>query len=376
MRTTAKLGLKVWNDPSDQFNPSEIAFNWDAIDAYANSPAPSASSIQKGAALPGGLVAGDAGTVFFLTAAASGFAANTLLEWNGTQWNVVGPRETLAAVPVSGNYAGRMVLLSAANGGFTQWSLIFYDGTTWQKVGGSVELATTVPASGNFAGRMVLLTSADSGFEAYSLIAYNGTSWNRTEKRGVELGTSLPGSPYAGQVFVVTAATGGFNAYDVVRWNGSTWARVGPVPASAYPGYEWDYKQVTADVPIGTAAVSEAAAVTIITSNNITYDGTRVKLEIYLNRLDAIGGTASDPRIVLLRDATVIGQFKPLQSGTAGNSVVGGTFISYDTPSAAAHTYVVKVFFASGANPSYTATAGTGTGTGTIMPINLRVTKA
>jgi hypothetical protein len=227
MRTTSKLGLKVWNDPNDQFNPSDLAFNWDAIDAFANTPQTIASSVDKGTTLPTGLVAGDAGRIFFLTAPASGYAANSVMEWTGSAWNVVGPRETQSALPVSGNYPGRSIVLSAAASGFAAWSVMVYDGTIWQKVGG-VESSATVPASGNFAGRTVILTAADSGFEAFSLITYNGSAWSRTEKRGVEVGAALPGAPYAGQVFVVSAATGGFSAWDVVRYNGSSWAKIGP----------------------------------------------------------------------------------------------------------------------------------------------------
>jgi hypothetical protein len=364
MRTTATLGLKVWNDPSDQFNTNDLAANWDAIDAYASSPVPSASSVQKGTTLPGGLVSGDAGTIFFLTAAASGFAANTLLEWNGTQWNVVGPRETLAAVPVSGNYAGRMVLLSAASGGFTQWSLIFYDGTTWQKVGGSVELASSVPGTGNFAGRMVLLTSASGGFEAYSLIAYNGTSWNRTEKRGIEMGTLLPATPYIGQVFELTTAGSGFNAYDIVRYNGSSWARIGPPPVTLAPGYEWDYKQITSDVSI-PGSLSEGTAVSVIVGNSVSFDGSRVRVE-FVSPLVSPGGGGTGIRLVFLRDSTVLGIFQhPLANSVAA--------VMFDTPSAGTHSYSITAW--ADTSNAGGVSAGPG-GSGTRLPAFLRVTKA
>jgi hypothetical protein len=33
MRTTTNKGLRVWDQPNDDFNPTDLAFNWDAIDA-------------------------------------------------------------------------------------------------------------------------------------------------------------------------------------------------------------------------------------------------------------------------------------------------------------------------------------------------------
>jgi hypothetical protein len=124
-RTTTK-GLFVWDLEGDSFNHTQLAANWDLIDSLLGA---AASSIQ-----------------------------------------------TLAAVPLSGNFAGRLVMLSATNGGFPAWQLIRFDGSAWRPIG--YEILPAVPTLGNFAGRVVVLSLAGSGFNAWDMIKYDGSTWN------------------------------------------------------------------------------------------------------------------------------------------------------------------------------------------------------
>ena len=55
----------------------------------------------------------------------------------------------------------------------------------------------------------------------------------------------------------------------VYRSDGTSW--VGPLN----PGAQLDYQQITAN-SVGISATTEATAVTIITGNSVTYDGTQV----------------------------------------------------------------------------------------------------
>jgi hypothetical protein len=228
MRVTPNIGLNVWNDVNDEFNPHELEENWDLLDS-ALAGASTAGFIQKGATLPAGLGSGDEGLVFYLTSADGGFPSKSVVRWDGSTWAVIGPGEILASVPVTGNYNGRTVFLTSASGGFAANTLISYQssGSSWSRVGG-VEILASVPVSNNYAGRTVILTTASGGFDAYSFIVFNGLAYVRAERRGVENGTTLPSAPYVGQVFALTGATGNFQNGDIVKYTGSTWNRVSP----------------------------------------------------------------------------------------------------------------------------------------------------
>jgi len=220
MRTTANLGLTVWDSNSDEFNPTELADNWDLIDA-AQGGFKIADRVEIRADLP--ITNLFNGRLVYLTAAVGGFQANTMVVYNGAAWRNIGPLEKFAVLPTVGNFIGRMVILTGADGGFAANDVVINTNgsTSWVKVGG-VAKGATLPVSPS-AGDIFLLTGADGGFTAYTLVAYNGASWQRLEKRGVEVGTTLPGAPYQGQLFVLTADDGGFITNDLVQYTGSVW---------------------------------------------------------------------------------------------------------------------------------------------------------
>jgi hypothetical protein len=129
-RTTAK-GFYVWDLTTDSFSHTQLAANWDLLDSLLGA---SASSLTPSAVVP---TSGNfAGRLVMLTASDSGFAAWTIIRYDGSAWRAVGPFEILPAVPTAGNYAGRIVILSAADSGFSAWSVIRYDGAAWGVVGG------------------------------------------------------------------------------------------------------------------------------------------------------------------------------------------------------------------------------------------------
>jgi len=187
-RNTVNLGLVVWDSNSDVFNSVDLANNWDKIDADYNRARP-ANQAEVRTTVPSS--GNFDGRLVYLTVATSGFAAKTLIRFNGSSWGVVGPIEVLSAVPTSSNYAGRVVLLSATASGFAAWTLIRYDGASWASVNNTIDILAAVPGSGNYAGRLVQLTNADSGFKAYDLIQFNGTSWRLIGPQPVAPGTEL-----------------------------------------------------------------------------------------------------------------------------------------------------------------------------------------
>lgn len=153
-RTTAK-GFYVWDLTTDSFSHTQLAANWDLLDSLLNT---AATQVTASATVP---VSGNfAGRLVMLTAATGGFAAWTMIRYDGSAWRAVGPFEILPAVPSVGNYAGRILILSAADSGFNAWSVIRYDGSAWSVVGGFTQVNTGVGAL-NISG---LATAGDVQF--------------------------------------------------------------------------------------------------------------------------------------------------------------------------------------------------------------------
>lgn len=148
-------GFYVWDLTTDSFSHSQLASNWDLVDTLLNA---SAQSLQVAATVPS--TGNFAGRLIMLSAADSGFAAWTLIRYDGSSWRAVGPLEILPSVPVAGNYPGRIVILSSASGGFAAWSVIGYDGTQWSVIGGFASVSTG-GGSQNISG---LSTSGDVYF--------------------------------------------------------------------------------------------------------------------------------------------------------------------------------------------------------------------
>lgn len=159
MARTTTHGLYVFDLSTDQYNHVQVASNWDTIDG-----------------------------------------------WYGLATHA----ETLATVPSSGNFAGRLVMLSGADSGFAAWTLIRYDGAAWRAVG--YEVLPAVPTLSNFPGRVVVLSSASSGFSQWDMIRYDGSAWDRIGGwASVNTGngaTNIKGLQTAFDVYVSDSARG------------------------------------------------------------------------------------------------------------------------------------------------------------------------
>ena len=136
MRTTAK-GLIVWNLEDDDFDHDELAANWDKIDALLDTldseVTPGPKRIQTLPSLPTTDLF--VGRLVYLSAADSGFQANTLMQYDGSRWQPVGTPEITPTVPTVGNFAGRVIMLSADDSGFDAWTMLRYDGSDWGGIG-------------------------------------------------------------------------------------------------------------------------------------------------------------------------------------------------------------------------------------------------
>src|SRR5438105_15916878 len=117
-RTTSK-GLHVWDLEDDPFDHTELAENWDKIDALLDTldseVTPGPKRIQTLPSLPTDNLF--IGRLVMLSNSSGGFAALTMVRYDGSTWRPVGNPEILPGIPTQGNFAGRVVVLSATDGG-------------------------------------------------------------------------------------------------------------------------------------------------------------------------------------------------------------------------------------------------------------------
>jgi len=127
---------------------------------------------------------------------------------------------------------------------------------------------------------------------------------------------------------------------------------------------EIDYAQIATD-SAGITATAEPGT-TFLTGNSVTYDGAKVKIECYLHQTSA--AAIGQITYVVLRDSTVLGQFRSRQNGAEIQLVY---LEVYDTPPAGAHTYKVAAFV----NTGTLTIKGSPGGSGNLIPTFLRVTR-
>lgn len=130
-RTTSK-GLTVWNLTTDPFDHNQLAANWDLIDSLfsqSGKAIQTVSTLTPGAGGPQTPL--NAGDLVMTNSTVGGFPAWTLLRYDGSGWESVGPIEVQSSLPVSNLYNGRVVVLSAATTNFSAWTAVRYNGSSW-----------------------------------------------------------------------------------------------------------------------------------------------------------------------------------------------------------------------------------------------------
>ncbi len=140
------------------------------------------------------------------------------------------------------------------------------------------------------------------------------------------------------------------------------------IPGNRMPGLELDYVQITSSV-----TVTPGNTTTCITGNAVTYDGsTRVKIEVYTPDLQIVQ-SGGEGQISLFEGSTDLGRMCEGYSGSGGEQDWTAYGVRFLTPSAASHTYLIKLKNNGSGNVQMTAGAG---GTGTLMPAWYRITIA
>lgn len=145
--------------------------------------------------------------------------------------------------------------------------------------------------------------------------------------------------------------------------DGTNWNQVGD-----FAGKEIDYAQITSD--IGTTSLTASAA---INGNSKTYDGAKVKIEVFACKISVGGGSVDG--IHLYKDGSEIASLYGSGAilGNSGSDEVPGLWTFFDTPSAGAHIYSVYIK-SDGANTT-ALRAGAG-GAGAKPPAFIRSSKA
>lgn len=203
MTRTTSQGFYVWENDEDLYDHTQLADNWDLLDSLISTGSTKVKTITS---LPATSSQGD---IAITSVPVSGFAANTLIRSDGTNWKAVGPIEAASAVPTSNNYIGRLIFLTAADGGFAENNLIVNtDGsTTWKLVGTSPTYTSIASATNPYDGQIIVLT------------AYDGSAY---------------GGPYAkGTILVYDSATGRYVA-NVGVPAGSVQAYMGTTPPTGW----------------------------------------------------------------------------------------------------------------------------------------------
>ena len=139
------------------------------------------------------------------------------------------------------------------------------------------------------------------------------------------------------------------------------------------PGYYFDYAETTSTTTV--TATSAATAQTHLSGNAVTYDGsTVVVIEFFAY---AISLDSDATMVINLYDGSTdlgrLGAWNSTASGTTTGTIVTAVAVGRRlTPSAAAHTYSIRIW-KTGGTGSIIAGAG---GTDTVLPNWLRITRA
>lgn len=189
--TTSNLGLTIWNSDNDFFDYSVLARNFTAIDAQFASTTVTNTKFrfaEDSATVPAGTQTN--GRLVYLTAANSGFTANTLIQYRNGQWYEVGQPEVVSSAPASNNFIGRMVVFNATSGGFVAGDVAVCTNIagsgTYTKINYTIGNAANLAAISNpTINQLYVITSADSSatalsnggpYPAYSLAYCTATS--------------------------------------------------------------------------------------------------------------------------------------------------------------------------------------------------------
>lgn len=159
--SSTNLGLTIWNSDNDIFDYRALATNFQLIDNKFTSPfSVPVQYVESSTTVP----AGSPGRLIYLTAADSGFTANTLIQYRGGQWYEVGQPELVTSNPTQNNYIGRLII-NSLTGAISVCTNAGGSGTFTQITNTGISSVFPLPSNtggGAVANQLFFLSQADS----------------------------------------------------------------------------------------------------------------------------------------------------------------------------------------------------------------------
>lgn len=139
------------------------------------------------------------------------------------------------------------------------------------------------------------------------------------------------------------------------------------------PGAELD--RVTATAAVTVSGTSAASPTTVLTCSAVTFDGGAVDIEFFSPSVITPGATNGFVAICLYESTTSLGNMAVVLSGNSTANIRAAVMCRFRiTPTAAAHTYIIKAYRDGGAGTA-SIQAGAG-GSDTLVPMYARIIKA
>lgn len=232
---------------------------------------------------------------------------------------------------------------------------------------------------GTFAARPAASIAGRLYYDTTNSILYrdSGAAWENVEAGGAGGPINLSIIDAKGDLIAGTAAdtaarlaVGASNGMVLIVASGESTGLKWAWP----PGHEFDYSEITADVTVSGTAETSAGSTLVVTGNAATYDGEPVMLEFFAPAWEPGLTTGNDVRLGLYESTTFLGRLALTQMGATGTNGDAKPLIGRYrfTPSAAAHTYLIRAMRTS-ANGTIRAGAA---GATNYVPAYLRIIKA
>jgi hypothetical protein len=229
MRTTVKMGLASWDQPTDKYNGSQLAGNWQLVDFHDHSPGRGvpipAGGLGAGSVTANAMAAGAIGAQNLTPALASDLGINAGANTGRGVTNVAAAQSTSSTTPVflstpdqvtgitlatSGLIKVNYIAQAKVSAGLGSIGLYINNGGGWVAVAYPIANNATTPVNGTLAATSSHYSPIILAGNAF--VSYNSTT---TDSTFVTTGMALGGAS-AGPCIIMAAA----GTYSIgVQWS-------------------------------------------------------------------------------------------------------------------------------------------------------------